>query len=128
MPIGSERVFDGGYLFRKVAETKPARHGWKAVHHIIWEEAHGPVPAGHAVTFRDGNRQNCAIENLMLVSRAQLATMNRLGIRSSGGEAALALADLHSALYRRQQGANRKNRGRPPRSHPENTAQTSEEK
>lgn len=78
MPIGSERVADG-YLYRKVSDCHPpgmSRFDWKMVHIINWEAVHGPVPAGHAVCFRDGDRKNTGIDNLHLVSRRELMARN----------------------------------------------------
>lgn len=75
-PVGSERVNVDGYTEVKIAEPKK----WRAKHVIIWEAVHGPVPAGHAVIFGDGNRENVVLENLLLVSRRQLAVMNKKGL------------------------------------------------
>jgi len=41
------------------------------LHHVIWQEHHGPIPPGHKVCFRDGNYLNCAINNLMLLTNDQ---------------------------------------------------------
>jgi hypothetical protein len=74
-PVGTERI-DEGY-----AEVKIARPNvWKLKHHIIWEAAHGPVPKGHVIMFADGNKRNFDQDNLLLVSRKELATMNRFGL------------------------------------------------
>jgi hypothetical protein len=75
-PIGTERICFDGYLQRKVSDTGYPPRDWKGVHVLNWEAVHGPVPDGHALTFRDGNRQNCAIENLELVSRVELMRRN----------------------------------------------------
>ncbi|MGL5512810.1 MAG: HNH endonuclease signature motif containing protein [Sporomusa sp.] len=71
-PVGSERVAKNGYIEIKVAEPRT----WKAKHRIVWEEANGPVPNGHAVIFADGNQLNSSLENLILVSRAELLVAN----------------------------------------------------
>jgi hypothetical protein len=73
LPLGTERV-KKGIRYRKVTEARygPASRRWKQVHHLIWEEAHGPVPPGHIVHFLDGDTSNCAIENLACVSRGVL--------------------------------------------------------
>lgn len=81
-PVGSERTNRDGYLERKIAEPKT----WRAVHVINWEEAHGPVPKGHVVIFKDGDRMNCDVSNLLLVSRAELARMNQKGLISADPE------------------------------------------
>lgn len=72
-PVGSERVNADGYRERKVAEPNV----WRAVHLLAWEAVNGPVPKGHVVIFKDSDRLNCDISNLLLVSRAELARMNQ---------------------------------------------------
>ncbi|HBV97757.1 MAG: phage protein [Peptococcaceae bacterium BICA1-7] len=76
VPIGSERVNRDGYVDIKVDDGKLQKN-WKGKHIIIWEEHNGPVPKGHAVIFGDGNRRNFDPDNLILVSRAQLAVLNK---------------------------------------------------
>jgi len=41
------------------------------VHVLIWQEAHGPVPKGHIIVFRDGNLENLSLDNLECISRAE---------------------------------------------------------
>ena len=72
-PVGSERVNSDGYVDIKVADPNV----WKGKHIIIWEKHNGPVPEGHAVIFGDRDRRNFDIDNLILVSRSQLLTMNQ---------------------------------------------------
>lgn len=81
-PVGSERLNRDGYLERKIAEPKT----WRLVHVINWEAVHGPVPKGHAVIFKDGDKTNPDVSNLLLVSRAELARMNQKGLISSDPE------------------------------------------
>ena len=56
-PIGTERLDEKrGVLIRKITDDPsiyPAGR-WRPVHVIVWEAAHGPVPEGHMVRFRDG--------------------------------------------------------------------------
>lgn len=78
-PLGFERVTRDGYIEIKIAETNPytgfpERFRQKHVH--VWEQAHGPVPKGHVVVFRDGDKFNCAPENLMCVHRNELLLLN----------------------------------------------------
>lgn len=49
---------------------------------IVWREAGREVPSGNALVFRDGNQRNFALDNLELVSRAEL--MRRNGITRYG--------------------------------------------
>lgn len=82
VPIGSTRISKDGYLERKVSDDQnvvPARR-WVAVHRLAWQEAHGPIPKDHVVTFKPG--QKTAIESditadrLECISRAEHARRN----------------------------------------------------
>lgn len=78
-PLGSERVVDG-YLRRKVNDDLPRMRRWKAVHVLVWEEVHGPVPPGHVVAFRRGLHTTVAaeitVDRLELVTRAEMMRRN----------------------------------------------------
>ena len=71
-PVGTERIDGDGYVGIKT--TDPNK--WRPKHLIIWEAANGPAPKGHAVIFGDGNRFNFDLNNLLLVSRKELAVLN----------------------------------------------------
>jgi len=70
-PVGSERVRQGRVYVKTVGGK------WVGKHVLIWEGANGKVPQGHAVIFADGNKRNMALDNLLLVSKAELRFMNR---------------------------------------------------
>ena len=78
VPVGTEVLDDDGYLKRKVSDdrAKPSRFNWRYVHVLLWEAAHGPVPPGYALKFIDNNRGNVVLNNLCLVSHADLARLN----------------------------------------------------
>lgn len=70
-----ERVSKHGYVEISVPQTNPytgferryvLKHRWN------WEQANGPVPAGHALKCLDGNKQNCDPSNWQAVPRALL--------------------------------------------------------
>jgi hypothetical protein len=76
LPLGTLRVSSDGVLERKVCETSgPSNLRWKAVHRLLWEQAHGAVPAGHVVVFRVGRKTTddalITLDALELVSRAE---------------------------------------------------------
>lgn len=75
-PIGTERMSKDGYLERKINDDMPLQKRWRAVHIIEWEAANGPLPAGHALAFKDGDKTNRAPDNLELISRAELMRRN----------------------------------------------------
>lgn len=64
-PVGSERVNIDGYIEIKIAE--PSK--WRQKQRVVWETEHGPVPDGYMVSFIDGNKQNCALSNLRLITK-----------------------------------------------------------
>jgi hypothetical protein len=78
MPIGSTRLC-GGYLYRKIsAEPGPWTVNWKLEHWRVWTAAHGPVPAGHALTFRNHDRTDVGLDNLELITRRELMARNTI--------------------------------------------------
>ncbi|CDG86538.1 HNH endonuclease signature motif containing protein [Xenorhabdus bovienii] len=73
LPIGSEVVTQDGYVKVKVAI--PSK--WKLKHRLVWKQHHGPIPKSGVIKFIDDNKQNCVIENLMLVSKPEHGVINR---------------------------------------------------
>lgn len=73
LPVGTERVNGEGYTDIKIAEPKK----WKTKHSILWEEVNGPVPKGHKLIFKDGDRSHVALENIALVSDSEMAILNK---------------------------------------------------
>ncbi len=76
-PIGSERVADG-YRQRKVNDTGYPPRDWQPVHRLLWEAAYGPIPKGYVVTFIDDDKTHVVLENLCLMSRADLGRRNTM--------------------------------------------------
>lgn len=97
-PLGHERLSKEGYLQRKMADTGCTRKDYVPVHHLVWKEAGREIPPGHALTFRDGNKRNFALENLELVARAEL--MRRNSYHNYPKEVAQAI-QLRGALNRK---------------------------
>lgn len=77
-PIGTERISKDGYLERKINDDLPAQRRWRAVHLIVWEAANGPLPKGHAIAFKNGDKRDIRLENLECITRAELMTRNTL--------------------------------------------------
>lgn len=85
-PMWDERIGKDGIIEMKVPERCPYTGfptRYKAKHVWIWEQANGPVPSDHVVAFRDSDRTNICLENLMLVPRAELLEMNRMRYREA---------------------------------------------
>lgn len=77
-PIGHERITKDGYLQRKMTDTGYTPNDYRMVHHLVWEQHHGPVPKGHAIVFKDRDKANIEIENLELITRAELCRRNSI--------------------------------------------------
>lgn len=75
-PIGTERVSKDGYLERKVNDELPLQRRWRGVQLLVWEAANGPVPKGHAIAFRNGDKRDIRIENLECITRRELMARN----------------------------------------------------
>lgn len=71
LPIGSIRNINN------YNEIKYANHKWMAVSRYNWEQVHGPVPGDMCVFKIDQDKYNDDISNLCLVSRKDLAKLNR---------------------------------------------------
>ena len=81
-PIGYERIDPNGYIWIKVANPNV----FKAKHRVVWEKAHGKIPKSHCILFMDGNSQNCNLDNLQLISRGELAVINKMGIQRNDAD------------------------------------------
>jgi hypothetical protein len=86
VPIGTIRTDADGYLRIKVRDAvygkEPTGYGnvrgWPLYSRWLWEQHHGPIPPKHIVTFKDGDRAHCVIENLELLSMADNARRNSM--------------------------------------------------
>ena len=86
--LGSERINKEGYIEVKIAEPGT----WKLKHRLTWEYHHGSIPSGANVQFRDGNRQNCDIDNLYVIAREEQMIKNSGSINMSEGMVAVWLS------------------------------------
>lgn len=71
-PVGSERVNVDGYV--EVKTDEPNR--WKLKHRVVWESVYGEIPEGHIVIFKDNDKSNMDISNLLLITRRVHAVLN----------------------------------------------------
>ena len=80
-PTGAERITFFGHVEVKVQETGPRKEAWRKKSHLLWESAHGPIPPGHVVIFKNGNTKDVRIENLELVTRAEMCRRTHYTLR-----------------------------------------------
>ena len=82
-PVGTILMDPDGYLRIKVREAKPGEASgfgnvlvWPLMQRHVWEQAHGPIPSGHVIAFRNGDKRDVRLENLELISRTELMARN----------------------------------------------------
>ena len=91
--VGTEVMSSVGYLKIKIADPDV----WVFKHIMEWEKHHGSVPENCLISFKDGDRYNCKIENLMCITRAEHSILNFQEMRFSSPElteSALTIAKL----------------------------------
>ena len=72
VPIGTESITKGGYIKVKVGEPNK----WKLKQRYIYEQHYGEIPKDCNVIFADKNIRNFDINNLVLVSKAEMLILN----------------------------------------------------
>ena len=72
VPIGTESITKGGYIKVKVGEPNK----WKLKQRYIYEQHYGEIPNNCNVIFADKNIRNFDINNLVLVSKAEMLILN----------------------------------------------------
>lgn len=65
--VGTDCTHADGYVYLKTEDGPVLKHRY------VWEQHNGEVPEGYVIAFIDGNRQNCDISNLTLMSREENA-------------------------------------------------------
>ena len=106
LPVGSIAISRDGYKLRKKQMEGTQWERWEFLHRAVWEEHHGEIPEGMIVSFRDSNKLNCDIDNLMLITKGENITLTRLGYRFEDPDltdAALSLIRLKKAAKESRQ-------------------------
>lgn len=104
-PIGSERIDKHGYIQLKVSDEGKYSDRWKLKHKLMWEEANGPIPKVHCLIFLDGDKKNISLDNLQLITRAQLVRMNQNGLISDNPDVTktgIIIADIYCKIGERK--------------------------
>ena len=109
--VGDEVTRSDGYVIVKVSNDKnvPKYKRWVLKHRLVWEKEFGAIPDGHVLIFRDGDRGNCDISNLVLVKREIATIMSRNSMFSDNeqlndfginiAKAVLVLAEKERGIY-----------------------------
>ncbi|MPW43334.1 HNH endonuclease signature motif containing protein [Acinetobacter guerrae] len=103
-PVGYERICSkDGYVLIKVAEPNV----FKLKHRVVWEEANGDVPEGYIVAFKNMDRTDCRLENLILMSKSEMARYNqsfKLLANDQSNESCLLMAKVKAKIHQVRRG------------------------
>lgn len=100
-PVGYERINKDGHIECKVEN----RNQMVLKHHHIWKKHKGEIPKNHVIMFKDNDKSNCDIDNLILVSRAELARFNQNYAKlstSENHESLILLAKIKNITIKRK--------------------------
>ena len=98
VPVGYESIVDGYVMIKH-----KANESMRLKHHVVWGSVHGLIPDNHVIAFKDRNALNCDIDNLVLMSRAELVRLSQSFIKYSTPEThetCILLAKLKDARHR----------------------------
>lgn len=90
MPVGTIVVNSYGYKLRKKQMEGSIWERWEFLHRAVWEESNGPIPDGMFIIFKDHNKLNCNIDNLVLINRAENCMLNNMNLRSEDPDLTMA--------------------------------------
>lgn len=73
VPIGHRRVTVDGYIEVKVRDSlvNPKNKNFELLQRIVWEKHNGPIQKGSIILFKDGDKMNCDIDNLQLITKRE---------------------------------------------------------
>lgn len=97
LPVGAIVKNADGYLLRKKQMDGSQWERWEFLHRAVWEEHNGPIPEGMMVSFKNSDKEDLAIDNLMLITKAENLELHRSGLRFDARElteAGLTIAKL----------------------------------
>lgn len=100
-PLWSERICSkDGFVWIKVFEP----NGFVLKHHWVWQQAGLEIPDGAMLCFKDGDKMNCTVDNLILVTKSELLRFNQLFARKAtpqNRESLLLIAQIKDTLHKK---------------------------
>lgn len=85
VPIGTERISKDGYIEVKIQDGQ-TNDNYEFKHRVLWMAHHGEIPDEHIVIFKNGDKEDIRIENLMMVHRGISLHLNKQGLHSEHPE------------------------------------------
>lgn len=85
-PINKISIDKEGYKIIKVSDDGCRWKRWKYYQRYIWEQHYGEIPKGKIIIFLDGDKNNCNIENLVMIDRQEHKLLNQMHLRFNDDE------------------------------------------
>ncbi|WBJ96710.1 HNH endonuclease signature motif containing protein [Shewanella sp. MTB7] len=82
LPIGRFRVTNTGFPQYKIADPNI----WVNESTLVWEAHHGDIPEGMSIYYKDGNRLNPRLDNLVVANKCEGGYLTALGLKSAPDE------------------------------------------
>ena len=105
----SERITKDGYIEIKTEEHMKK---WKLKHRWIWEQNNGPIPPGYVIRFKDGNKLNCSIDNLYMITKNENRTMNQNKLNINNPELTETAVNIAKLIIKQNEIKKKGNNGR----------------
>lgn len=83
---------------RRYKYKKHGEKDWRFVHKDVWEQAHGKIPKGKIIVFKNRDTLDCRLENLMILTRAENLMRNRDYTKAAATRKSLADKDIARRL------------------------------
>ena len=88
--VGTEIIDSDGYRKVKIAEPNV----WKFKHRLVWEQYRGEIPAGKMITFINGDRKDCSIDNLIMIDQQINSILNKINAKARSPEIVAVVSDI----------------------------------
>jgi hypothetical protein len=90
---GRQYTLDKDDYWRDTIFRSKSFSGEVFLHRRMWTDKRGPIPAGNTICFKDGDRSNCVIGNLVMLTHAEQQQVRGTG-RNQFSTTAKARLDL----------------------------------
>ncbi len=79
LPAGTVVHRGDGYLWKKISDNNAdCKKNWRLVHVLLWEQHNGPLPDGMIVIFKNRNKTDIRIANLIAITAAEKMLRNSI--------------------------------------------------
>jgi len=80
--LPANTLYDGAITIRKDKKgtmqkyIRISKAKWDTLSRVVWKQENGKIPRGYNIVFKNGDTMNCTIDNLEMISNAELMQRN----------------------------------------------------